>query len=72
MSTLHANIAIPLCSAIHSKIARNNNFVLMRTGPINYDVYSLDYASAVKHTKKDLEHVIRSLLLASALLAATA
>lgn len=60
-TTLHANVAIPLCSSVHSKIARKHNFVLMRTGPINYDVYSLDFASPVKHTQKDLDAVIRAL-----------
>lgn len=61
MSTLHANVTILNCSARHSKIARKHNFVLMRTGPINYDVYSLDYAAPVKHTQKDLDAVVCAL-----------
>ena len=61
MSTLHANVVIPNCSAKHSKIASKHNFILMRTGPVNYDVYSLDHAFPVKHTQKDLDTVINAL-----------
>lgn len=61
MTTLYANIAIPSCSNKHTKIASKHNFVLMRTGSINYDVYSLDFAAPVKHTQKDLDRCIQEL-----------
>jgi hypothetical protein len=58
---LNANIVIKNCSNKHTKIASKHNFVLMRTGQINYDVYSLDFAAPVKHTQKDLDRVVRAL-----------
>lgn len=61
MSLLNANIVIKNCTAKHTKIASKHNFLLMRTGQVNYDVWSLDHAFAKKHTQKDLDAVVRAL-----------
>ena len=58
---LHTNIVIKNCSNKHSKVAHLHNFILMRTGQQNYDVWSLDAFAPVKHTSKDLIAVVKAL-----------
>lgn len=58
---LHTNIVIQNCTNKHSKVASKHNFILMRTGQVNYDVWSLDHACAKKHTQKDLDAVVKAL-----------